>query len=170
MEKEKVFYNWDEFFHDIIKLYKLIQNETNVSKDVIIELDKKKPNICNIVPKSTKFKVLYAIPRGGVLGGVLLSYLLKIKLKTTLNDLLEYTKQNNIKFKNVLVFDDIIDSGKTLNEIKEEIPKCYYVTLFQNEECDYNPDCTANIINNKKWIVFPWEDENSKTEKDNTCV
>jgi xanthine phosphoribosyltransferase len=80
--------------------------------------------------------------------------------------------------KNILVVDDINDSGATLNWIKEDWPSgCFpnetiawnsvwnnnvrFATLFDNAASSFgNVDYTANEINkleNDVWIVFPWE-------------
>jgi len=64
--------------------------------------------------------------------------------------------------KNVLLIDDISDSGSTLkflvNLLKEEykVKNIKTVTLFVNEKnCQYYPDFYFEKVN--KWIDFPWD-------------
>jgi len=79
--------------------------------------------------------------------------------------------------KNILIVDDINDSGATLDWIKQDWPSgCYpdektwdtvwnknvrFATLFDNAASKFGDvDYTANEINkleNDVWIVFPWE-------------
>lgn len=62
--------------------------------------------------------------------------------------------------KNILIIDDLVDSGSTLKKIKEILKQydckfsfgvLYITKRFENEIdywCEYKPDC---------WLVFPWE-------------
>ena len=79
-----------------------------------------------------------------------------------------YNKDTNIevdleKYTNVLVIDDINDSGKALTNINNllyEHPSIKYATLISNEiscfEVDYT-SCIINRLDNSDWFVFPWE-------------
>ena len=80
--------------------------------------------------------------------------------------------------KNILVFDDINDSGKTMQWVKDDWPSgCYpgsawdnvwgnnvrFASLLDNQASDFGEvDYTAMEINKMEkdvWVVFPWEGE-----------
>ena len=69
------------------------------------------------------------------------------------------------KGNNVLVIDDINDSGKALTEISNYLSHEYdlnfkYATLVSNEASCFEVDYSSIIINkveNNVWMVFPWE-------------
>ena len=61
------------------------------------------------------------------------------------------------KYQNVLIVDDICDSGKTFNEIEEMFPNSSFYALVNkgNELVDF---CSIDLgRDNEEWIVFPWE-------------
>lgn len=81
--------------------------------------------------------------------------------------------------KNILIFDDINDSGKTMQWIKDDWPSgCFpsnerwestwgsnvrFASLIDNMssnfgECDYTA-FEINKMENDVWVVFPWEGE-----------
>ena len=95
--------------------------------------------------RKRKYSGIYGIPRGGLVPAVMLSHKLKVPLLSTLSEV-----------KNVLIVDDISDTGKTLLEFKK---RGYDIaTLFYKEGSLVKP----NFWKYKKdtdWIVFPWESD-----------
>jgi hypoxanthine phosphoribosyltransferase len=81
--------------------------------------------------------------------------------------------------KNILIFDDINDSGKTMQWIKDDWPQSAYpsdttwdnvwgknvrfASLLDNQASNFGDvDYTAMEINKMEkdvWVVFPWEGE-----------
>jgi len=91
-----------------------------------------------------KYEGIYAIPRGGYILGLCLSHRLKLPM-------VSYLKEN------VLIVDDICDTGITLNQ--ERYKKSDKVSIVtKNAGLDTCPDllygyCVANHI----WVRFWWE-------------
>lgn len=86
---------------------------------------------------------IYGIPRGGLCLAVRLSHLLNIQLITSEKDIT----------KNTLIVDDVIDTGKTLEDY---IKNGYQTaTLYYKPHSKYKPDFYA--LTTDKWIVFCWE-------------
>ena len=120
-----------------------------------------------------KFDAVVGLTRGGLTPAVLISQYLDIPmhaLKVSLrdhvgkDDLVEAREAFGINSgKNILVIDDINDTGATINYLKE----CWghdnatYAVLFNNEASEAEVDYSARDINkleNDVWIIFPWED------------
>ena len=108
--------------------------------------------LANKIPKD-KFKSVAGVPRGGLIPAVMLSHKLGIGY-TPFNHLQEYNDK-------VLIVDDISDSGETLTQIGG---KGYSTaTLCFRYSTQYTPDYYGEEIDNDRWIVFPWEENDSKT-------
>ena len=94
-----------------------------------------------------RFDCVYGVPRGGLIPAVYISYQLNIPLKTYLN-----------LNENVLIVDDICDTGKTFSNIKKDSKGFLkFATLFKHKDCDFNVD--FYVEENDKWIVFPYEND-----------
>lgn len=60
---------------------------------------------------------------------------------------------------NVLIVDDLVDSGKTFKELAENFTLCKFktATLYVKPKTAYYPDYYVSEVSNDDWIVFPWE-------------
>ena len=107
-----------------------------------------------------EFDGVYGIPRGGTILAVMLSH----KLDIPYLDDIEYALGNGKKF---IIIDDITDTGKTLNNYKKvDISEiAYYVTIHEHEQSSVKPDYSV-IYKEDKWIVYPWETEDSNEIQD----
>lgn len=88
-----------------------------------------------------KFKHIYGIPRGGLVLAVHLSHLLNKPLV-----------MNYKKYKQVLIVDDVSDTGHTLQPYKRTH---WIATLYKKDHTKTEPTFFARVIN--KWIIYPWE-------------
>ena len=107
--------------------------------------------------KDRKFQFITGLPRGGLIPAVLISHKLDITYKS-----LNLSKA--ITEGKYLLIDDIADSGETLIDKKYE----GYVkaTLHYKKHSLIKPDYYAREIPNDIWLVYPWENEKSKTIQD----
>ena len=91
------------------------------------------------------FKGVFGVPRGGSLLAVMLSHKLDIPY--------------------------ITDTGKTLEHYKSsksvrfDIKKTYFVTIHEHENSSVKPDYSI-LYKEDKWIVYPWETEDSEEIQD----
>lgn len=92
---------------------------------------------------------IYAVPRGGVLVGYILSQELDRPLIENIKDVNYHT----------LVVDDLIDSGLT----KQKFPDSDYAVLYRKPHA---PLTTYSIEEIDDWIEFPYE-ETDKDELEN---
>lgn len=91
-----------------------------------------------------KYENIYGIPRGGLVIATIISYALNKPLITNKQEIT----------KNTLIVDDICDSGKTLEEYKDNDT----YTIFYKKEAKIKPTYYTKITNQETWIVFPWEE------------
>jgi hypoxanthine phosphoribosyltransferase len=128
----------------------------------------------SISNKNIKFDTIVALGRGGLIPGAILSYKLDIK---NLQNLGINTRQEDGLYVetlvyqrptitgNVLVVDDINDSGKTFEAvnslIKSEYPdigELLYCSLTTRYNTNFNENTiSGKIINTSDWLVFPWD-------------
>ena len=88
-----------------------------------------------------KYRAIYAVPRGGYLLGTILSSELKLPL--------ELNKRAITK--DVLIVDDLVDSGKTLSEFKDNDKAVLYVKNGKKKAVTYY------LYETNAWIKFPDE-------------
>jgi len=98
---------------------------------------------------------IFGLQRGGLIPAVMLSHRLSIPMTQ------DPTKQN------VLVVDDICDSGETFKEFYIEYPNAKFACLhFKPHTSDFRPNFFANGFYSDNWIVYPWERDDSDTIQD----
>ena len=113
-----------------------------------------------ILSSNTDIEYVTGVPRGGLVPAVMLSHYMNKKFKSY-NEVIEMT--NNVRQK-VLVVDDISDSGETL--YKAETFGFQTATLTVRHSTIFIPDFYGERIEDDRWLVFPWEREDSKTVQD----
>ena len=110
----------------------------------------------NIKNTNKDFKGVYGIPRGGVILAVMLSHKL---------DLPYIENPFDCEFDDFVVIDDIADTGETLKFYEETFKKSYIVTVHEHEQSIVKPDYSV-LDKGDKWIVYPWETEDSEEIQD----
>ena len=118
--------------------------------------------------------IILAVARGGVTLGHFMAERMNLRSLFTLNSI-HYDDQKKLESidvfnipqlgedKRVLVVDDIVDSGESMEEImkilKEKYPKNVFksAVLFYKKEAIYQPDFKCHEA--KEWIEFFWSTE-----------
>ena len=101
----------------------------------------------NILESGEQFYIMKGLPRGGLIPAVMLSHKLGLPYKLD---------------GNALVIDDICDSGKTLKTIQSPTAVLHYKPHTSIIE----PTFYACKFESDDWIVYPWENKDSKTIQD----
>lgn len=126
------------------------------------------------------------LTRGGLVPAVMMSHYYDVQMipvnlslrdfksdfATVVNELDQSIKLDSKKFKNILVLDDILDSGETMKQLKDIFNmlekfshfNIKYATLFFNinNEAQFQPDYYSEKMNkgghSNPWIIFnAWE-------------
>lgn len=148
--KEKVSYTWEDFDEDI----QLLSNYITFNKWI--------PDY------------IVGVKRGGLIPAIKLSHIFNkplIMMSCQLRD----SKDNEVRLyeveeipkdKNILIVDDICDSGTTLKKIVDQLifegfSKIRTCALIFNTSQDFPIDYPGREIDrtqDDRWIGFPWED------------
>tara|TARA_A100001515_G_scaffold67930_1_gene54043 strand:+ start:882 stop:1286 length:405 start_codon:yes stop_codon:yes gene_type:complete len=120
------------------------------------EFDNLVDELADMIPEGV-YEGVYAVPRGGLITGVMLSHKL---------DLPFIDRLQSYYGKKFLIVDDIADTGETLNRFKAEIyDYADIATIHYHKQSIVEP---AYWVQEKgdKWIVYPWEKKNSEEIQD----
>lgn len=115
-----------------------------------------------------QWKKIIAVTRGGLVPAAILSRELDITLVDTIcitsyNDNNDQDRLNIIKdlqddSSDILVIDDLVDSGDTLRYIRQKLPNAFFVTLYAKPNGKNDVDAFVSEVSQNTWIVFPWEE------------
>jgi len=100
---------------------------------------------------------IYGLPRGGLPIAVELSHRLNLPL------LMNYYDRKVVTDKKVLVVDDIADTGNTLKDFDNE--NNVICTLHYHQQSVVKPNYYVEEKGDR-WIVYPWEEKDSKEVQD----
>jgi len=100
------------------------------------------------------------LPRGGLIPAVLISHKYSIKY-ISIEDAKLLPERLRRK---TLVVDDICDTGITFAEIDDY--EFLTLSLAYRVDSTYVPDKYCELIEDKRWLVFPWENKDSDSIQD----
>lgn len=117
--------------------------------------------------------IIVCISRGGLPIGLMLSEWLKKPLGVITVQSYDGTQQGELRLDarvsslypirgNILLADDLVDSGKTLERTKSYLDgfgKVKTAVMFRKEGACFEPDFYAKDMPKGKWIIFPYSHE-----------
>ncbi|WP_343192771.1 xanthine phosphoribosyltransferase [Buchnera aphidicola (Taiwanaphis decaspermi)] len=114
-----------------------------------------------------KWKKIIAVSRGGLVPSAILSRELNIRKVDTL---CISSYDNNCKLKNIrvlkkpkgnckdiIIIDDLVDTGRTAKIIRKMYPKAFFVTIFAKPIKKHLVDYYIIDISQNTWIEQPWD-------------
>lgn len=124
--------------------------------------------------KNEDIDLIYAEPKGGLPIGVHLSHYLSkeedielpiITSKRDLHHFIEFhSTEREIKPKNILVVDDLVDTGITIKKLIKNIKQLDMnvktAVIFYKTCSPIIPEYYAEKVDEHIWIYFPWEKTN----------
>lgn len=123
-------------------------------------------NLCKKITK--KYNKIVAVSRGGLIPAGIMAYELDIRNNEAINfssyDNEEYRNIEDIKFEahigevdeNTLIIDDLADSGRTIQVLRQYYPQATFVTVYAKKQGAPNVDIYEKDMPDE-WIVFPWD-------------
>ena len=144
-----IYYSWEESIQD---LHELVRQ---------MSIDRFRP------------QVIVGISRGGLPPAVMLSAYSDIPLKPLKASLRHFPQWEEYMpyptDQDILIVDDICDSGATFTKIRDDIlthtkvddgPNVRFASLYSNADQEFTPDYYVRELNQNQqqvWIEFPWK-------------
>ncbi|MGR3712278.1 MAG: xanthine phosphoribosyltransferase [Shimia sp.] len=126
-------------------------------------------------PDNGAWKAVVAITRGGMAPAMIVSRELDIRTVDTISVKSYYSgggaqdKQREAQVlkspdadlmgdgEGVLIVDDLVDSGKTLELVREMYPKAHFATVYAKPQGEPMVDTFITGVSQDTWIFFPWD-------------
>lgn len=123
----------------------------------------------NLQKLNQKWTILVAIARGGLVPAAIIANQLSIRWVDTVcinsyddenfqQHEMEILKDLRSESHNILVIDDLVDTGKTYNLVRTMLPNAYFSSVYAKPEGKASTDMFLKEIPQNKWVVFPWEE------------
>ena len=121
-------------------------------------------------PENGQWKAVVAITRGGMAPAMIVARELDIRLVETIS-IKSYDHKNQSEAKilkdpnanlisdgsGIVIIDDLVDSGKTMQLVKEKYPKAHYASVYAKPHGRKIVDTFITEVSQDTWIFFPWD-------------
>ena len=140
-----------------------------------IELHRDARFLSEMLHKKGTWKGIIAITRGGLVPAALVARELDIRLVDTIcvtsysssaGGTAEQTQAEVRILKGIagdgegfLLIDDLVDSGRTAQVVRQLLPKAHFATLYAKPAGRPIVDTCVKEFKQNKWIFFPWDIE-----------
>ncbi len=115
------------------------------------------------------FKGIVAITRGGLVPAAIIARELDIRLLDTIcvssydwqdhKGEIEILKSMATDDKGWLLIDDLVDTGRTANVVREMLPHAHFATVYAKPAGRPLVDTYITEVSQDTWILFPWDSE-----------
>lgn len=116
------------------------------------------------------WRAVVGITRGGLVPAMIVARELDIRVVDTIS-VKSYNQQNQneiqvLKFPQdsimgdgtgVLIVDDLVDSGKTLELVRKLYPKAHFATVYAKPQGKPQVNTYVTEVSQDTWIFFPWD-------------
>ncbi|MEN8709020.1 MAG: xanthine phosphoribosyltransferase [Paracoccaceae bacterium] len=116
------------------------------------------------------WKAVIAITRGGMAPAMIIARELDIRLVDTIS-IKSYSHQTQTEAKvikapdierfgdgeGVLIIDDLVDTGRTLEVVRALLPKAHIATVYAKPMGRPQVDSFVTEVSQDTWIFFPWD-------------
>ncbi len=121
-------------------------------------------------PEDGAWKAVVAITRGGMAPAMIVARELDIRMVDTIS-VKSYNHQSQFAPKviktpdmsvvgdgtGVLIVDDLVDTGKTLEVVRKHMPKAHVATVYAKPSGRPMVDTFITEVSQDTWIFFPWD-------------
>lgn len=116
------------------------------------------------------WRAILAITRGGLAPAMIVARELDVRTVETIS-IKSYAKQSRdevriLKAPNaevmgdgrgILIVDDLVDSGKTLEVVRKMYPNAHFATVYAKPNGKPQVDTFVQEVGQDEWIYFPWD-------------
>ena len=121
-------------------------------------------------PDGGNWKAVVAITRGGMIPAMIVSRELDIRVVDTIS-VKSYSHQSQTEARvtkspqqelmgdgtGILVIDDLVDTGRTLELVRRLYPKAHFATVYAKPSGRPMVDSYITEVSQDTWIFFPWD-------------
>ena len=121
-------------------------------------------------PDNGAWKAVVAITRGGMAPAMIVSRELDVRTVDTIS-IKSYDRHSRAEAKvlkfpdlelvgdgtGILIIDDLVDSGKTIEVVRAKMPKAHYATIYSKPMGRPQVDTYITEVSQDTWIFFPWD-------------
>ncbi len=121
-------------------------------------------------PDAGAWKAVVAITRGGMAPAMIIARELDIRTVDTISiKSYDHQKQSEAVVlkapdadiigdgEGILIIDDLVDTGKTLEVVKSRYPKAHIATVYAKPKGRPMVDTFITEVSQDTWIFFPWD-------------
>ncbi|MEZ8016584.1 MAG: xanthine phosphoribosyltransferase [Ascidiaceihabitans sp.] len=121
-------------------------------------------------PDDGAWRAIVAITRGGMAPAMIIARELDVRTVDTIS-IKSYDHQDQLDAKvlkhpdagmmgdgtGILIIDDLVDSGKTLEVVRALYPKAHFATVYAKPKGEPQVDTFITGVSQDTWIFFPWD-------------
>ena len=121
-------------------------------------------------PDDGTWRAVVAITRGGMAPAMIIARELDIRIVDTISvKSYDHQSQNEAKIiktpdasvigdgTGILVIDDLVDTGKTIEVVRKSMPKAHVATIYAKPMGRQQVDSFITEVSQDTWIFFPWD-------------
>ncbi len=119
------------------------------------------------------WKGIVAVTRGGLVPAAVIARELGIHhIDTVCITSYNWQDQGEIKIlktvegsgKDLLIIDDLVDTGSTAKIVRKMLPQAYFATVYAKPAGKPLVDAYVTEVSQDTWILFPWDSESQFVE------
>lgn len=123
--------------------------------------------------KKENFGSIVAITRGGLVPAAVIARELNIHMiDTVCITSYDWKDQGKVKIlkdvkgdgDDVLIIDDLVDTGSTARVVRKMLPNAYFATVYAKPAGKPLVDAYVTEVSQDTWILFPWDSESRFVE------
>lgn len=121
-------------------------------------------------PDDGAWRAIVAITRGGMAPAMIIARELDVRTVDTIS-IKSYDHQDQSEAKvlkhpdavmmgdgtGILIIDDLVDSGKTLEVVRALYPNAHFATVYAKPKGEPQVDTFITGVSQDTWIFFPWD-------------
>lgn len=126
--------------------------------------------LAQISKNESSWRAVVAITRGGMAPAMIVARELDIRTVETISvKSYDHQSQNEVEIlkhpdrtlmgdgQGILVIDDLVDTGKTIELVKAQFPKAHFATVYAKTGGRKSVDTYVTEVSSDTWIYFPWD-------------